>query len=565
MGRKRALSDVNTADDSSSPEKRPEKRPTSQETRTEETIVPKPLSTNERHQHLYRGDRNSPSESRTEGRFPILLTQYPLGKTISDTVAFLNQVMKDEELLDKHTPKAIISHHCRDSSGHCVLEMANPEVQKKICWLSSIPWSGFGIINVGRDWTGSVRPQYTSYAVYKAHGDVASVRVYLCNPPTNGKQEIRDFFNAKLWEYGLARRDEFGVLRYKHGGLGGTRVGVLEVASSKMREKLLYLNGVGGWKDPAYRFVLCPHQQYTGPPPKYRHFKDFLKDFENKTRRLDGQLYGSLTSNRNKYDEHMGRRNDDCSYTSNPRCVHSGYCENKLSFRHLDDRTCRPFYGSPNHKPHCNNRDANSNDRFRQTPNSQPNRRSGSNGRESYQRRDDGPQNGSPSSDAKSHLSQNEVIENEELKKRVAQLEKLNNSLTQNLTEKTEAAKDFQSQLNSAKKELATTQNTLNNVHTSWQEQTREIASKDAQIAELQGCVSALKTNVGESKRALDAQSQALLDETMKRRATGAILDQFQIENMKQQARLHAAISALQSTDPMKELQNESVNKIEKL
>ncbi|CAJ1949530.1 unnamed protein product [Cylindrotheca closterium] len=569
--------EFDTKTSSSRPEKRPKEIESTnlspQESRAEGAIESKRLSSSGKYQHFDQVDRNLVSDSRKMERLPVFLNEFPQGKSLADTVAFLNQVMRDEGLVDKHTPKAIISYRSGDPSGYCVLDMATAECQKKICWLNAIPWSNSGIIKIGRNWTGCIKPQFDSWAIYRAQGDATRVRLFLRDPPTKAKNEILSFFNAKLSEYGLTRRGEFGVLRYRYEGAGPNLVGVLEVANAEVRDKIFCLNGVGGWrKDPSYRFNLFPHKRYTGPPPKYQCFGDFLKDYESRAGRLDGQFYEPPASNptqsykSNEYHEYTDRSSDNFVYGSN--------------HRRCADR-------SDGHYHRNDNRDWNNSDRVHQAPGPQPNCRFASNEHDDGQiqisseemegstysnlnhsvqnyehygndRRSYDGQNRPLSFNANDRLPLDEHNENDELKKKIAELQESNNSLTQNLSEKTQAANYFQSMLTIVKNDLSETQGQLNSVHASWQEQTIEIESKDAQIAELQGCINELNAKVGERKRALSAQSQALLDEAMRRQAASAILDQYQIDNMKQQARLDAAIAALKSTGPKKEEQNDS-------
>mmetsp|Transcript_34415 Transcript_34415/g.83554 ORF Transcript_34415/g.83554 Transcript_34415/m.83554 type:complete len:712 (+) Transcript_34415:1424-3559(+) len=513
----------------------------------QEAVVPKSTPENGRNEPLWAETNPTVAlNGQRKEQFPVSLKRYPQSKSVADTVAFLNQVMKDEGLIDKHTPKAILSYRCEFPSGYCFLEMANPEVQKKICWLNGIPWSTFGIIIIGHDWSGSIKPQYNSWAIYKAQGDANRVQVFLRNPPTKAKNEILDFLNAKLWEYGLARRDEFGVLRFNYLGPGSNLVGGLEVASPEMREKLLYLNGIGGWKDPAYRFILFPHVHYKGPPPKYRNFSDFLKGFEIQNPSL------SESSHQFESSEHDDIRNPSsggqveaqgshCS-KSNRRGVSASYygpCvglpmseesnrlfaapsgQNENSSRSLDPQiAASPTYRTEHPVPTFEN---------------------------------NGDMNQQLLASNSNYQLASQKDETEQLRKQVADLQKSNEHLKKSLSDKTQAANYFQSLLSKVKEELETAKGQLGDVHQSWQEQAQVIVDKDAQLAESQGRIDELKECAAKREKALAAQSQALLNETMNRQKAEGMLGLLQMENMKQQARILAALSALNPPDSKKE------------
>jgi archaellum component FlaC len=99
--------------------------------------------------------------------------------------------------------------------------------------------------------------------------------------------------------------------------------------------------------------------------------------------------------------------------------------------------------------------------------------------------------------------------------------------------DKTQAANGFQSMLHEVNEKLVTIEGQLGAVHRSWQGQTQVIASKDAEVAELQGRVDELSECVNTRNMELAAISQAFRNETKKRQKSEAILDLIQMEHIK--------------------------------
>ncbi|CAJ1949528.1 unnamed protein product [Cylindrotheca closterium] len=439
----------------------------------------------------------------------VHLVHRPKCKSVADTVDFLNQVMRDEGFVDQQTTKAIVSY--RSEQRTVVLEMLNIELQKKICWLNAIPWSNFGIIRIsGPDW--SIKPQYNSWAVFKAQGDRCLIRVYLRNPPNWYKDhDLVQFFNSAMWRFGLARKDELGVLRFQ---FLTPNVGSFEVPNGAMQEKLLYLNGIGGCtEDPNYRFHLEPHQSYVGPAPKYKWFSEFLKNFEIQ----------NPSPSRSAYQfERSGR-----DATRDPSCDDQAQGS---PFSKSNDRSYPnlhlPIAASPNRsKDHHVPTFVESDRGRKQLFDEAAHRSLGSNSR--------------------NQLASQVKDENAQLRKQVADLQKSNGDLKKSILDSTHAANGFRSLLSEVKEKLATTTWQLDAVHQSWQEQTQVIASKDAELAELQGRVDKLSECADQSDKELAAKSQALLIETTKRQKAEKIVGLILTGNRKKQARINSAMAAL--------------------
>jgi hypothetical protein len=416
------------------------------------------------------------------------LFYFPSCRSIKETVSFLNQVMEEEGLVHKSIDKAILAYHFDTQERYWVLEMADEDVQEKIQWLHSLPWSDFGTISVGaggRDGKPRLeKPRYTSWAAYKVDGAIAAVTVFLRNPPITDTKDVVSFLNQRMREYGLLPKGQLAVLRCRR---ITDKFLTLEVANPEMREKIVYLRDMGRWNDPAYRTPLQPHSQYKAPTPNYRFFSEFWGDLEK-------------------------------------------------------SRQAAPQENTP---PSSANKDA---AKSPPTPETLPvlvpvNNHGGQETQSSGEQEVETPPSQTPVNDDATAIRE----ENERLKKELVELVQNNVSLKGQLSTKTDKETDLQACVNRITSELATTQQQLHDVHQSWQKQVHEISEKDGQISFLTNRIDALQKHVQTATESLAIQSHALVEERKERKQGEAIFYQRQVKNFKQQEAISAAPFKLQS------------------
>ncbi|KAL3944528.1 MAG: hypothetical protein SGBAC_001396 [Bacillariaceae sp.] len=255
-----------------------------------------------------------------------------------------------------------------------------------------------------------------------------------------------------MWQYGLARNDELGVIRFQLDP-SGANVGSFGVANGEMREKLLYLNGIGGYKDTKYCFQLEPHSSYKGPLPKYRCFSDFFKDFDIQNQSLSDSIPQLESIDRNQIQ-------NASSGSQAQGSTHS------KSNQHFMKNTGSGENSSPSF------------DKCFATP---------------KQKQD---------SDPNLHLP------------------------------------------------IVSSPSSMKNYHfptaeNSGDKKQQFEGDSECDLAKLQGCVDELTECVAKRDNAVAAQSQASRNETMKRQKAEEVLRVLQMENMEQQARILATMSAL--------------------
>jgi hypothetical protein len=391
--------------------------------------------------------------SKSIAKCVAFLFYFPSCRSIKQTVSFLNQVMEEEGLVHKSIDRAIVAYHFDRQKRYWVLEMANEDVQEKIRWLHSLPWSDFGTIKIGaggRDGKPRLeRPRYTSWAAYKANGDIAAVTVFLRNPPITDTKDVVFFLNKRMREYGLLPKGQLAVLRFRQITDNALK---LEVATPEMREKIMYLRGMGGWNDPAYRAQLQPHSQYKGPTPKYRCFSEFWGDLEKSRQAAPQENTASSSSNK---EAAKSPPTPETLPVIVPVSNYAGQ-ESQSTGEHEVE-----------------------------TPPSQ-----------------------TPANDDATAIRE----ENERLKKELVKLVQNNDSLKGQLSTKADKETDLQACVNKITTELATTRQQLHDVHQSWQEQVHEISEKDGQISFMTNSIDALQKHVQTATESLAIESHALAE-----------------------------------------------------